>query len=111
MNDVLKHIVESISGIWGNSEYELVLGLDNVFTFEEKKSGEIIDGFYLILQIPQHRYYTLRLTELNGTTHDYDIIDVIIFDTLIISREGKRINFKNIPPDEYDGEIFNPADN
>lgn len=111
MNDILNHIVESIPGIWGNKKYELILGLNNSFTFEDKKSGEIIDGFYLILQIPQNRYYTLRLTELNGTSHDYDIIDVIIFDTLIISRKGERINFKNIPPDEYDGEIFNPADN
>jgi len=111
MDELLKHIVESISGIWGNSKYELVLGLNNVFTFEEKKSGEIIDGFYLILQIPHNRYCTLRLTELNGTTHDYEIIDVIIFHTLIISREGKRINLKNVPPDEYEGEIFNPSDN
>jgi hypothetical protein len=111
MDNLLKRIVESISGIWGNSKYELVLGLNNVFTFEEKKSGEIIDGFYLILQIPQNPYYTLRLTELNGLSHDYDIIDVIIFHTLIISLEGKTINLKNIPPDEYDGEVFNPADN
>jgi len=111
MDNALKHILESISGIWGNREYELVLGLNNVFTFEEKKSGEIIDGFYLILQIPQNRYYTLRLTELNGITHDYDIVDVIIFHTLIISREGKRISLKNVPPDEYEGEIFNPANN
>ncbi len=111
MNDILKHITESISGIWENNKYELVLGLNNVFTFEEKKSGEIIDGFYLILQIPKNRYHTLRLTELNGINHDYDIIDVIIFDTLTISQEGKRINLKNVHPDEYDGEIFNPADN
>lgn len=111
MDDLLKHIVERISGIWANSKYELALGLNNVFTFEEKKSGEIIDGFYLILQIPQNSYYTLRLTELNGNSHDYDIIDVIIFDTLIISREGERINLKNVPPEEYEGEIFNPADN
>lgn len=111
MYNLLKHIAESIPGIWGNKKYELVLGLNNTFFFEEKKSGEVIDGFYLILQLPQNRYYTLRLTELNGTTHDYDIIDVIIFHTLIISHNGKRINLKNIPPDEYEGETFNPANN
>lgn len=111
MEDLLKHIVESIPGIWVNKKYELTLGLNNVFTFEEKKSGEIIDGFYLIVKIPQNRFYTLRLTELNGTTHDYDIIDVIIFHTLIISHDGKKIDLKNMSPDEYEGDIFNPADN
>jgi hypothetical protein len=111
MDNLLNHISESISGIWGNKEYEIVLGLNNTFFFEEKESGKIINGTYSIIQLPQNRYATLRLTELNGTTHDYDIIDVIIFHTLIISHEGEKIHLENVPPDEYEGEIFNPADN
>lgn len=46
MSDILKHIAESIPGIWANNKYELVIGLNNVFTFEERESGEMIDGFY-----------------------------------------------------------------
>lgn len=111
MSNKLNHIVESISGIWANSKYELLLGLNNTFTFEEKKSEEIIDGYYMILQIPGNSYYTLRLTELNGDFHDYDIIDAISFEMLIISKDGERINFKNVPARDYDGESFKPSDN
>ena len=111
MNDLLKHIVESISGIWGNRKYELVLGLNNVFTFEEKKSGEILDGYYLILQIPENIHPTLRLTELNGISHDYDIIDVIIFHSLIISYKGKRIDLKHVTAEEHYGKVYDPANN
>ncbi len=111
MSDILTHIRESIPGIWDSGNFKLVLSLDNTFFLETKETEDIIDGFYLILQIPKNRYYTLRLTEINGTTHDYDIIDVIVFDTLIISRNGERLHFTNVPPDEYEGEIFNPANN
>lgn len=107
----LQHIAENISGIWGNKKFELHLGLNYVFVFEEKESGEIMDGFYQILQIPKYEYPTLRLTELNGTIHDYLINDLLCFETLTISREGKKIHFKNVPPDEYDGEVINPANN
>lgn len=107
----LKYIAESISGIWGNKKFELHLGLNYVFTFEEKESGEIMDGFYQILHIPKDSYPTLRLTELNGTIHDYLIKEFFSFETLTISCKGKTIKFKNIPPDEYDGEVINPADN
>jgi hypothetical protein len=111
MDNLLKEIEDNISGIWANDKYQLLLGLNNVFTFEEKQSGEIIDGFYSIILDTKDGYIVLRLTELNGTTHDYIIIEVSAFKTLIISNEGERINLSNVPPEEYDGETFNPADN
>jgi len=104
-------IAENIPGIWASKEYELLLGLNNVFTLEEKKSGEIIDGFFSIIQPANNPLPILRLTELNGTNHDYIIHELFVFEKLIISNRGKKIHFKNVPPDEYDGEIINPANN
>src|SRR5688500_19034054 len=104
MKYLLKEITDNISGIWANKKYELILGLNNVFTFEERKSGEIIDGTYSIIQPTEDHYPTLRLTELNGMNHDYVINELTVFETLTISHEGERIHFKNVPPDEYDGE-------
>ncbi|MEI9943985.1 MAG: hypothetical protein WDN26_07145 [Chitinophagaceae bacterium] len=111
MDNLLNEIDENISGIWANQKYELLLGLNNVFTFEEKESGEIIDGTYSIILDTKDGYITLRLTELNGINHDYIIIEVSAFKTLIISNKRERINLKNVPPDEYEGETFNTANN
>lgn len=111
MKYLLKEIAENITGIWANNKYELLLGLNNVFTFEEKKSGEIIDGTYSIIQPTTNPYPTLRLTELNGKTHDYVINELSVFETLTVSHEGKKIHFKNVPPDDYEGEIINPLNN
>ena len=111
MDNLLNEIEENISGIWANQKYELLLGLNNTFTFEEKESEEIIDGTYSITLDTKDGYIILRLTELNGINHDYTIIEVSAFKTLIISHKGERIHLKNVPPDEYNGEILNPADN
>ena len=111
MDNLLTELKENISGVWANNRYELLLGLNNVFTFEEKESEEIIDGTYSIILDNKDGYIILRLTELNGINHDYIIIEVSAFKTLIISNKGERINLKNVPPDEYEGETFNPANN
>jgi hypothetical protein len=111
MRNLLKEINENISGIWGNKKYELILGLNNVFTFEERESGEILDGTYSIIQLSENLYPTLRLTELNGIKHDYVINELTVFESLIISHEGDKLHFKNISPSEYDGEIINPSNN
>jgi hypothetical protein len=117
MDDLIKEIEENISGIWGNSQYELILGLppQNVFSLIVKKGTEAewkyLDGDYFIVLPSESPYLTLRLVELTGIVHDYVINEIIAFDTLIISQNGEKIHFKNIPPDEYDGEVFNPSDN
>lgn len=111
MDNLLNEIKENISGIWANSKYELILGLNNTFTFEEKESGEIMDGTYSIALDKKDGYILLRLTELNGITHDYIIIEILAFKTLVISNKGEKIILKNVPLDEYDGEIFDPSNN
>jgi len=111
MKYTLEHLAEDISGIWGNNKYELTLGLNKVFVFEEKKSGDIIDGTFSVIKITENEYPTLRLTEFDGKSHDYKINDLSVFETLTISHEGEIIHFKNIPPDEYKGEVFNPLNN
>lgn len=110
MDNLLNEIKENISGIWANNKYVLILGLDNVFTFEEKESEEVIDGTYSIV-LDNDGYIVLRLTEQNRISHDYIIIEVSAFKTLIISNKGERINLNNVPPDEYAGETFDPANN
>jgi hypothetical protein len=110
IDELIKQISENISGIWVNQKYELLLGLNNVFAFEEK-SGDIIDGTYSIIQPAEGQYPTLRLTEPNGMNHDYVITELTVFETLTISHEGERIHLKNLPPDEYEGEVINPANN
>jgi len=111
MKNLLKEISENISGIWGNKKYELILGLNNTFTFEDRTSGEIIDGTYSIIEHSETHYPTLRLSELTGTQHDYVINELTVFESLNISHAGNKIQLKNIPPDEYDGEIINPSNN
>lgn len=111
MKNLLKEIAENISGIWANKNYELILGLNKTFTFEERKSEEIIDGTYSIIQPDENPYLILRLTELNGKNHDYVINELTVFQSLTISLGEQKIQFKNVPPDEYDGEVFNPSNN
>lgn len=114
MEYTLENLEEDLSGIWDSDKYELHLGLNKVFVFEVKESEnseDIIDGFYAVFKHPKNEYPTLRLTELDGTIHDYSINELSFFETLTISQEGETIHFKNIPPDEYKGEKFNPADN
>jgi len=111
MADLLKQIEENISGIWVTTNYELVLGINNTFFFEQKETSDVIDGTYSVIKHSKDSYPTLRLTELNGTNHDYVINELSVFEILTISHEGETIHFKNVPPDEYDGEIINPANN
>ncbi|MCU0321318.1 MAG: hypothetical protein MUE72_02815 [Chitinophagaceae bacterium] len=109
--NLLKQTADNISGIWANKKYELILGLNNVFTFEEKESREIKDGTYSVIQDSKYHYPVLKLTELNGINHYYVINELTIFETLTISNEVEIIHFKNVSPDEYDGDIFDPANN
>lgn len=114
MEYTLENLEEDLSGIWDSDKYELHLGLNKVFVFEIKDSEnpeDIIDGFYSVFKNPKNKYPTLRLTEHDGTIHDYLINDLLVFEFLIISNEKETIHFKNIPPDEYEGEIINPANN
>lgn len=111
MENLLKQIADNISGIWVSQKYELILGLNNLFTFEEKESEEIKDGTYSIIKDSKNHYATLRLTELDGMNHDYVINELTVFETLTISHEGEKIHFTNVSPDEYEGEVFNPANN
>lgn len=101
----LKIIEENISGIWGNEQYDLLLGLPphNIFSFADN-TGEGIEGEYFIVQPSEAHFPTLRLIDSDGISHDYVINELIVFDTLIISREGETIHFKNVPPDEYEQE-------
>lgn len=99
----LKEIEENISGIWVNDKYDLLLGLppSPVFTFGDN-TGEGIDGHYFIVQPSDNHYPILRLTDSTGMSHDFVINELIVFDTLIISREGETIHFKNVSPDDYE---------
>lgn len=111
MDSLLKEVEENISGIWDSNKYELHLGVNGVFFFEEKESEEIIDGTFSIVQDAKDGYIILRLTELDGIKHDCILIELAAFQSLIISYKGERIHFKNVPPDEYKEEVFNPANN
>lgn len=105
MNQLIQEVEENISGIWENDRYELALGLDSSFFFNDKKNDVAIDdGKYSI--VVKNGLIVLRLNK-----KDYVLIELSAFNSLIISDEGEEIHFKNTPPDEYDGEVFNPADN
>lgn len=105
MDNILKEVEENISGIWENDRYELVFGLDFSFFFNDKKNDLAIDdGKYSI--VVENGLIVLRLNQ-----KDYVLIELSAFKSLTISDEGEEIHLKNTLPDEYDGEVFNPANN